>query len=214
VRTTLPDTAVSTVEEVRITVAADAWPKRSLVWQYVTPLRLRISNRGDSPLKLDYRKFELVAGDGERYAAIPPHQLQGGATAPMLAPGHTPLDYPAFHHQGFVVAPYYSAVYPFMPVYAGRFDYDPYYFDRYYGYWARTPLPTAEVRMWALPAGVVEPGGEVIGFVFFERLDADHAKATFRFDLVDPRNGRQFGEIRIPFLVGVGPDADEEKASD
>jgi hypothetical protein len=52
----------------------------------------------------------------------------------------------------------------------------------------------------ALPDGVVEPGGRVGGFLYFQRLERP-GPFTFSVDLVDAKTGQRFGAITIPFVA-------------
>ena len=108
---------------------------------------------------------------------------------------------PRFHHHGFYVAPYYRKVYPSVHSYARPFAHDPHYHAHYYSYWRTVDLPTTRMRELALPEGVVEPGGSVSGWMYFERVDPDDRSATFRMDLVDAESAREIGMITIPFAV-------------
>ena len=87
------------------------------------------------------------------------------------------------------MAPYYSAVYSTMGVY------DPYYYDAYETYYADIDLPTPEMLQHALPEGVVDPGGSVTGFIYFEDVSDDVPRVEFRGQLVDASTGT------IPFAV-------------
>jgi hypothetical protein len=52
----------------------------------------------------------------------------------------------------------------------------------------------------ALPEGVVEPGGRVGGFLYFQRLEGP-GPFTFSVDLVDAKTGERLGVITIPFVA-------------
>jgi hypothetical protein len=196
-----PESAVSNVEGVRVRVESDAWPARSRISLHVTPLRIRLTNQGERSVRVDYSDFSLVAADGTRYGALPPYRVEGTVSEPVLAEAYAALDDPSFTYRDFVVAPYYAPIYPRLAVYPGSYFYDPVYVDRYYRYWATTAPPTPEMLARALPAGVLEPGGEVEGFLYFERVDPEHAAVVFRADLTSISDGERFGEIRIPFDV-------------
>lgn len=63
------------------------------------------------------------------------------------------------------------------------------------------PLPTIEMREAALPEGTLEDGGEVYGFLYFEKVAKEEIGLTFKNDLVDASDGKTFGTISIPLLV-------------
>ena len=52
-----------------------------------------------------------------------------------------------------------------------------------------------------LPEGVIDSGGSLDGWLFFERVDNDLERVVFRADLVNADTGRKFAEVRIPFTV-------------
>jgi hypothetical protein len=161
-------------------------------------MRVRIENDSKRPLRVRYDDLALVAADGTRYNALPPFQIEGGVYERVypVAPG--------FHHDRFYIAPHHSRHFPsFGPPY-GPFDHDPFVYGHYFRYWDRVELPTARMLELAIPEGVVEPGGMLEGFVYFEPIDPSENDAVLRFDLVDARAGAQFAEARIPFEVAGG----------
>lgn len=201
----LEDGAVASVDGVRVTVQANAWPGEESVHEYVTPLQLRLRNGSNHPVRIRYEEFNAVAADGTRYASLPPHEVEGTIEEPLVATGVTAVDTPLFYHDHFYVAPYYSTLYPTITPYAGTFYHDPIYFDHYSRVWIDYPLPTARMLRRALPAGVVQPGGEVAGFLYLERIDPQDRRVHFRADLVNAETGEMFGEISVPFTVDEGP---------
>jgi hypothetical protein len=52
----------------------------------------------------------------------------------------------------------------------------------------------------ALPEGVVEVGGRVAGFVYFEEVK-DVEALTFSARLLEPGAATPFAEVRLPFVV-------------
>jgi hypothetical protein len=52
-----------------------------------------------------------------------------------------------------------------------------------------------------IPDGVLEPGGQISGFLYFEKLPGSLERITFEADLVNARTGANFGTVRIPFVV-------------
>jgi hypothetical protein len=52
----------------------------------------------------------------------------------------------------------------------------------------------------ALPEGVLEPGGRVTGFVYFEEVE-DVPRVRFVAQLVNASTGARFGTLTIPFVV-------------
>ena len=137
--------------------------------------------------------LEEAARRSVEHGALPPLEIEGSVQEPVQE---------AFGYRGFVGAPHYAGRYRHFPLHAGPYPYDPFYYDTYYDYWAEIDLPTQEMIGRALPEGVLEPGGYVQGWLYFEKVSDDaSSRVVFRADLVDQASGRTFGEVRIPFRV-------------
>jgi len=182
--------AMGEVAGITIIARADAWSGFPENLQEVTPILVTIDNGGDAPVRIRYNEFALVAPTGKRYAAIPPFNVEGTAVESI-----------GVRYPGFWVAPYYSHYYPFLRPYGGYFPFDRYYYDAYYPQFVRIRLPTADMIQKALPEGVLEPGGRITGYVYFENVDGDVPQVDFTAELHDAATGRPFGVVRIPFLV-------------
>lgn len=74
---------------------------------------------------------------------------------------------------GFRYAPYLSPYFIGAPIYGGRFATNPLYWDRYEPVMKTVSLPTVDMLRKALPEGVLEPGGRLDGFVYFEGVGAE-----------------------------------------
>lgn len=189
----LEDAARRSVEHVSLIAKASAWPGPIAISDQVTPLQVRIQNDSERALLVRYVQFSLVDRSGRQYAALPPLEIEGSVKEPVQG---------AFGYRRFMGAPHYTGRYRHFPLHAGPYPYDPFYYDTYHGYWAEFDLPTQEMIQRALPEGVLEPGGYVQGWLYFEKVSDDaSSRAVFRADLVDQASGRTFGEVRIPFLV-------------
>jgi hypothetical protein len=205
---TLPGTtnvATDRIDGVTVTAQADAWHGSGAVADAVQPVLVTIENDGERPIRVRYGDFALVAPGGRRYSALPPFRVEGEITRPVVARVAI-VATPRFRHQRFYVAPYFSVVYPGMPVYRGHYlFYDPFYYGFYHPH--LRVRPSADMLDLALPEGVIEPGGSVSGFLYFERVDPEVPAVTFRATLValgtgEPATGgAMFGEISIPFTV-------------
>jgi hypothetical protein len=202
--------AVSNVDGVSMSVQADAWQGDPTVRARVQPIRVTINNDGDSPIRIRYSDFALIGPTGRRFAALPPFRVEGQVLNPRLAGGYSPFLMPGFVYRRFYVAPYFSPLYPGMPVFRRPYYfYDPFYYDFYYMDFVAAIRPTVEMLSLALPEGVIEPGGEVAGFLYFEKVGRDLPMVTFRADLVAVGSGEgatgaagaEFGQISIPFTV-------------
>ena len=197
------DTAASDeMQNVSIVVDSQAWSGDPDVTTHVSPLRVDIQNDSDQPLRIRYNDFALVNElNGTRYAALPPYQIEGSVSERVTAVYDRPIDRIGFGHTNFHVSPYYTGIYPTIAYWRRPFHYDPFYYDHYFDYWAQIPLPTEEMLRNVLPEGVIDPGGSLSGFLYFERVPEDVESVQFRFELTSADNGERFGMITIPFIV-------------
>ena len=199
------DAAMATVSEVRVTADPGEWPGSYEIASEVTPIQVTVDNNGNFPVRVRYSEMKLVAPDGRTLTALPPYRIEGTAEQPVVARGlYDPIASPAFTWNRFSVAPYYATVYPNATAWNRPFAWDPLYYDNTFGFWEQTALPTPAMLARALPEGVVEPGGEVTGFVYFEDLDlSEDERVGFRFDIVNARTGREIATASMPFVVDV-----------
>lgn len=187
------------MQNVSIVVQSESWEGDPEIEAHVTPLRVEIENDSNMPLRIRYSDFALVnEADGARFAALPPYEVEGSVSEPVAVRAI------GFNHSRFHVAPGYQWLYPDLRPYGSAFHYDPYYNDHYYTYWADMPLPTEEMLRRVIPEGVIDPGGSLSGFLYFERVPVDLERVDFRYELTSAANGQRFGMITIPFLVGEG----------
>ncbi|MEX2260771.1 MAG: hypothetical protein WD696_02405 [Bryobacteraceae bacterium] len=192
-----PVTAVAETEGVRIAVRPNAWKGNpSDLGDYVTPLKVNLTNRSGRPLRVRYNEFTLVSPQNFRYAAIPPFRLEGSIGRTTLAP----ID-PYFGWSGFSVVPYYSPYYRFgMGTWGGPFAWDRGYYGSYYTTW-RQPLPTSDMLEKAIPEGVLNSGGNLEGYLYFQKVEEQFPSVTFQADLMNADTEERFGAIQIPFVV-------------
>lgn len=193
---------------VTLTVDPDAWRGDVPIENAVTPMHVKIGNRSDNKLRIRYSDFAMVAENGDRYAALPPYDIRGTVADASPARRYSPVDRLGFTYDGFHVAPLYRFMYPSLSVWeAHRFYFDPLYYEHYYPYWgrARTELPTAEMLRFALPEGVLDEGGVLAGFLYFERIDPGSGSTppglTFQADIVDIVSGEMIATLEIPFVI-------------
>ena len=199
----MEEAARTTVDGVHVVAQTAEWPGSAPVKNEITPVQVTMENNSNNPVRVRYGEFALVGPDGQRYSALPPFEVGGSVEEPVVVDGYDPITNPGFAYDDFSVAPYYGSVYTGLTPYAGTFGYDPYYYDTYNTYWAdiNVDLPTDAMLERALPEGVVESGGRVEGFVYFEKVTEDVPRVTFRADLVNADTGDVFGEVRVPFTV-------------
>ena len=182
---------------VKVEAAGNAWSGYPYdLDSVVTPMEVWIRNESGKPLRISYRDETLMTGSGKKYLPLPPYHIR--AAIQGLAPVG-----PAFGFQGFFIAPYYAPYYRWeFNQWGGPFDYDWGYYPLYYGIW-KVHLPTRDMIRQAIPEGVLENGGSLNGFLYFQKADRSHRKEglTFTFRLVDAKTQQAFGEISIPFVV-------------
>jgi hypothetical protein len=178
---------------VHVTARAQAWQGTpQALHEQVTPMLVTISNQSGVPIRVAYNQFRLVSDSGRRYSAIPPFQIDGQVKTTIGLP-----HYPA---AGFGYAPYLEPYYASVPIYP---------FEPNIGYWHRygtimrtVNLPTEDMLQKALPEGVLQPGGRVRGFLYFEGVGSDVERVQLRADFRNPRTGNNVTRISIPFVVG------------
>lgn len=197
----MEDAARTSVKGVRVLTQAAPWPGETPIENEVTPIRVRIENDGRIPIDVRYRDLTLLGPEGNRYNALPPYRIGGTVTQPEVDRSYGPITNPGFTFSGFELAPYYSPVYPDMAVYTDPFVYDANFYGNAYRYWEETDLPTMEMLQQAMPEGVVNSGGNIEGWVYFEKVPEHESRVVLRTDLVDSRTGKEFAEVRILYDV-------------
>jgi len=183
---------------VSVKVTGDAWKGDPQdLGTLFTPVRVTLENHSGKTLRVSYRDFTLGGGSGFKYAAIPPMKARGTLSSSAARPSPS-LRQASWEHRGFMVAPHYSYLYPGLDPWPGVFAYDPLYYDTIYSRWPER-LPTQDMLSEALPEGVVQDGGSVSGFVYFQSVTGRESAVQFEMNLVDASGGEAFGVIAIPF---------------
>jgi hypothetical protein len=220
-----PNAAFAEVSGVKVLVAGDAWngdPKN--LPTVLTPVKVTLDNQSGRALKVNYDQFKLSGGSGFTYSAIPPMQarvvlsqvprshgrgeivlaayqenpngqVSGGQSRDVAGPVA-----PRIVADRFFVAPHFSWYYPGWAAWPYGFAYDPFYYDRLLAYLPKE-LPTKDMLAEALPAGVLQAGGRVSGFVYFQGIGDRETRVKFEMDMVDAGNGEAFGHVSLPFEV-------------
>ena len=189
-----PNVAVMNAGGVRLYARADAWDGAPAnLGATVTPLAVRIENHSGGPIELLYDRFALVAEDGREFHPLPLLPLTGrsGAAAPVQ---------PAYQPAGFFIAPKFAPAYGGLPAWRSQLARDEslYRFD--YRKWG-DGLPSPDLLVKGLPEGVLEDGGAISGFLYFEREAAGHHDLTFQADLTAGDWQRRVALIEIPFRI-------------
>lgn len=189
----LGEAAASTDAGVRVVASVDRWVGRPEDLNEVRPIWVEIENDSQIPLLVRYNAFALVGPAGERFVALPPFDIEATAAEPVAAP--------ALPTTGFAVAPYASPFFPGATPFAGPFGFDSLYYRSYYPQFRRISLPTEDMVREALPEGVLDPGGRISGFLYFQPVNPELAQVVFTADLANAETGETFGSVRIPFVV-------------
>jgi hypothetical protein len=202
------DFAASTVMQgVRVVVDGDAWGGTPAQLRTVTPIKVRLENNSGRPLLVRFEDFSLVTPEGRELAALPPLKIEG--TAMVQTPpdaefaggsGFAGTLEPGFGASRKPSAPGYDTVFPHLGPWDGPLAWSGVYDDTWYSAWP-VELPTQDMVQKAIPEGVVSPGGQVDGFLYFQEAPEEAQQVAFQARLVDAQSGQRFGSVRIPFLV-------------
>jgi hypothetical protein len=186
------DTAVAESDGVRTTVQAQAWSgSPASLPQQITPLKVTVANESSRPVRITYDDFTLTGSSGFSYSALPPYEITGSVREPVMVP--------RFSYSGFFVAPFYGRYYPGIPVWASPWRYNRYYYNREWAEWP-IQLPTRDMRDKAIPAGVLQPGGRVSGFLYFPKLPRETTSVTFKQNVIDSGTQKTLAMVEVPFV--------------
>jgi hypothetical protein len=170
---------------VTVRVTGDSWkgdpPGLGILF---TPVRVIIDNRSGKTLRVSHRDFSLSGSSGFRYAAKAPIKAHGT----LSGPGET----------SSASRPHFANVYPLVDAWPGGIAYTPFIYDGFDANWPEQ-LPTQDMLSQALPEGLLENGGEIAGFVYFQSVTGRESSVEFEMTLADASNGRPFGRVAIPF---------------
>ncbi len=192
---TLPkQLAMSEFAEIDVRARTHAWPGDAEVTKHVTPIRLVVENHSATGVRLLYEDFVIITDTGDQFAALPPHAVDGEVSKRVLVENYRP-PHALFHHNDFYLAPPYVKIYPHLSLYPNHLPHDQTYYPEHFSYWDDMPLPTPEMLDRALPEGVLESGGQVDGFVYFEHVSGE-GPFTLVVDLTTP-GGAPIGNARI-----------------
>lgn len=171
------------VEVVARTGAWSGWPAD--LSRLTTPIHVRVVNRGATPVRVSHDDVALVAG-GVRLPAVLPYEVRGVVYAPPPA---------ALPSAGFSPDVADSSATPHWALRgsATAAEADPARVGEQFA------LPSLDMLDGALPEGVVPPGDEASGFVYFEPLGAGPAELSVR--LIDGRTGQVVGRAVIPITL-------------
>jgi hypothetical protein len=191
-----PGFAVAEQDGVRVAASGDDWTARPAdLPDRLTPVRVRIVNHSGRALQILYDRFALAGARGRLYRPLPPVPLSH--ERPLDSAGTVR---PFFASASFFVRPACRDVYPSLPPWHDRLPSEDGFYERQYKLWGRD-LPTPEVQRMGLPEGVLEDGGQITGFLFFENATGRESKLLFKANLEADQGGRTVTAISIPFRV-------------
>jgi hypothetical protein len=190
-----PTAAFSVVEGVRCSANVGAWTARDgELPEFVVPVKVRIKNASGKPIQVLYEDFVLLGKKGRAYRPIP--VLPIGAEERKRIPRFDPL----YASSKFYVAPGFRDVYARLDPWSAPLQRDETLYDKLFRRWGDQRLRLDLLRM-ALPEGVLDDGGIVTGFLFFESPLAKESRVTLaaEFEASDGRG--TVASIEIPFTV-------------
>lgn len=197
----LEETETITVDNVRITVQSDAWKGDPAILEEVTPLKLSVENNNPQPIKVTYENLKLISKENDVYSALPIYEVEGNLEDARLAEDYEVIVRTDIDYNEFYIYPMYTRVYTDVPVTDYKFYENPEYYVQFYKAWDETGLPTNEMKIEALPEGILMEGGSLSGFVYFEKVDPELEEVEFRMKLINAETNEVFGSIEIPFWV-------------
>lgn len=197
----LNDAAGVVVSRVQVVAQPGEWPEEPEIDEHVTPVLVDLTNGRSDPLRIEYRLFSLSVGPGKNLAPLPPFNVYGTALAPRVMPERRRIEL-VFEARGFEVAPHYAAVYDRPRASRRPFAADTAYHAATWPEWRRSgyDLPTASMKLMALPEGILHPGGRVSGYLYFPLLPAGARRVDFHQSLVDADSGRLFAVASVAFV--------------
>lgn len=187
--------AVATAAGIRLVVRTGGWNGNPPgLEQAVIALNVAIENHGTHPLRVRYPELKL-RGPALDYQPLPPALLVGNEVTVRSKP----LLVPRGSFDGFHIAPYRCCAALGNTPWTLPWENDPGFYKRQYAKWT-VSLPTVDMIERALPEGVLDPGGRISGFLYFQHLHREAQTAHLTFDLIDARSALSFGTLSIDFV--------------
>jgi len=202
---------------VTLTSAADVRTKDEDVRDDVTPVHIILENHGNAPIRIRYSDFSLTTDDGKKFAVLPPFELRETEAMPMAVARTGDLIEPKWKSARFEVGLAYSPLYQRrmdrkgaeiqpsdLPLETTKFplDYDSAYYNGYYRSWSQADedLPTRNMQQQALPEGILQPGGRLDGFMYFQNVPSNAQRVVLREEVVNASTGQMLDTLELPFV--------------
>ena len=187
-----PKAAFQEAAGVRCSADTGAWPERAAKPpDEVVAVKVRIRNESGKAIRLLAEDFVLIGKGGQKYRPVPVLPLDG-ENLPRLNP--------VYASTKFYVAPRFRDAYPTLEPWSARLERDDALYDRQFGRWGKR-RPTIEMVRMALPDGVLDDGGLISGFLFFESPLGDEERVMFQADFQQGDGSGTVASIEIPFRV-------------
>jgi hypothetical protein len=160
----------------------------------VVPVKVRVVNQSGSPVGLLQQNFALVGSSGRVYRPLP--------VLPMGGENHQrpPRLLPVYASTKFFVAPRLRDAYPTLEPWSAPLNRDEAAYENRRRRWGKDG-PSLEVMRMALPEGVLDDGGIISGFLFFESPLDKEDRVAFHADLGSSDGQTSIASIAIPFQV-------------
>jgi len=188
--------AVATMGGIRCSAAASSWQgiPRELGSQ-MTPIKVRIKNESGKPIRLLYENFALVGESGRKYRPLPllPLNRRDREASGLM---------PAYASDGFFVAQRLRDAYPGIQPWPRPLLRDEKWYQTSYAKWpVGEQMPSRSMLVKGLPEGVLDNGGIISGFLYFEADARKEKRLKFRVEVPESDREERVALIKIPFRV-------------
>jgi hypothetical protein len=188
-----PTAAYSVADGVRCSANVGAWSESGdELPDSIVPVKVRIANDSGKPIRVRHEDFAFTGKTGRTYRPVPVLPLDGDVPVPTVRPMYAATN--------FYVAPSFRRAYKQLEPWPSTLDRDDELYDKQFQRWGKRRPSLETIRM-ALPEGVLEDGGIITGFLFFESPLSRESKVTFNAEFGDGKHGDLVSSIKIPFAV-------------
>lgn len=192
------ETVAGTVA-VEVVAETGAWPTDEPIEPSILAVKVRIENHGEKALKLRYRDLALIGFSGDRYSALPIHDLLLAGVKPGdKAKNKVSVAVPKFAQISFRIAPAYSEIFPNSEAYPSHFGETRDNTENRHSQWTSERKPTLGMFARLLPEGVLGAGGYVSGFLYFQRVDGWERGLRFELAVVAADADEVAAMVNVP----------------